>query len=120
VPDPFRYTRPAVEGLLSSAEAGVVRLPLTNNGQSVGTVTATWGGRAHQVPVVVSVRAWLLGWPGQRATATTSVQRVAPGGRAGSQVGTTTFRLGTQVESVPLRLASTVPEPSWWWRLVHN
>ncbi len=120
VPDPFRYTRPAVEGLLSSAEAGVVRLPLASSGQPVGTVTATWGGRQHQVAVVASGQAWLLGWPGQRATATTRVEAVAPGGRGGSEVGSTTYRLGAQIVSVPLRLASTVPEPSWWWRLVHN
>ncbi len=120
VPDPFRYTRPAVEGLLSSAEAGVVRLPLTSSGQPAGAVTAVWGGHPHRVAVVASGQAWLLGWPGQRATATTRVEPVAPGGRGGTQVGTTTYRLGAQVESVTLRLASTIPEPTWWWRLVHN
>lgn len=120
VPDPFRYTRPAVEGLLSSAEAGVVRFTVTRGGQPAGTVTATWGGHDYQVPVVASGQAWLLGWPGQRATATTRVRPVAAGGREGTAVATTEYRLGAQVESVSLRLASTVPEPSWWWRLVHN
>ncbi len=120
VPDPFHYTRPAVEGLLASAENGVVRLALTSPGQSVGTVTASWGGQTHRVPVVASDPAWLLGWPGQQATATTKVQPVAPGGRGGSRVGTAFYQLGTQVESVPLRLASTVPEPTWWWRLIHD
>jgi D-alanyl-D-alanine carboxypeptidase (penicillin-binding protein 5/6) len=120
VPDPFRFTRPAVEGLLSSAEAGVVRLSLTSPGQPAGTVTASWGGQAHRVPVVASGQAWLLGWPGQRASSTTSIQPVPAGGTGGTQVGTAYYRLGGQVESVPLRLASAVPEPSWWWRLIHD
>ncbi|HEV3281674.1 MAG TPA: hypothetical protein VG032_08720 [Acidimicrobiales bacterium] len=120
VPDPFRFTRPVVEVLLSSAEAGVARLPLTRPGQPAGTVTASWGGRAHQVPVVASGDAWLLGWPGQRAISETSIQPVAAGGPGGTQVGTATYRLGGQVVSVTLRLSSTVPEPSWWWRLVHG
>lgn len=120
IPDPFKFTRPAVDALLSSAESGVVRLPLVEAGQPAGTVTATWGGSPHQVAVVASSRAWLLGWPGQRATAATTVGSVSPGGRGGTQVATTTYRLGSQVASVPLRLAATVPEPSWWWRLVHN
>jgi D-alanyl-D-alanine carboxypeptidase len=120
VPDPFRFTRPVVEGLLASAEAGVVRLPLTRPGQPVGTVTASWGGRSHRVPLVASSEVWLLGWPGQRAISTTIVQSVAAGGSGGTQVGTAYYRLGGQLESVPLRLSSTVPEPSWWWRLVHD
>jgi hypothetical protein len=109
-----------VEGLLASAEAGVVRLPLTRPGQPVGTVTASWGGRSHRVPLVASSEVWLLGWPGQRAISTTIVQSVAAGGSGGTQVGTAYYRLGGQLESVPLRLSSTVPEPSWWWRLVHD
>ena len=44
-----------------------------------------------------------------------------PGGpRRDTGVGTACYTLGTQVESVPLRLAATVPEPTWWWRLLHN
>ncbi|MGH9081602.1 MAG: D-alanyl-D-alanine carboxypeptidase family protein [Acidimicrobiales bacterium] len=120
VPDPFRYTRPAVEGLLSSAEAGVARLSLTSPDQPAGAVTASWGGQAHRVPVVASGQAWVLGWPGQRAIASTSVRPVTAGDHGGTQVGTASYRLGAQVESVSLRLASTVPEPSWWWRLVHD
>ena len=50
----------------------------------------------------------------------TKLQPVPPGGEAGTRVGTALFALGTQMEAVPLRLAATVPEPSWWWRLVHN
>ena len=48
------------------------------------------------------------------------VQVVPPGGGGRARVGTGVFALGTQIEVVPLRLAATVPEPSWWWRLVHN
>ncbi len=120
VPDPFRYTRPAAEGLVSSAEAGLVRMAVARPGQPAGTATVGWGGQTHRAAVVVSRSGWLIGWPGQRAVVTTEVQPVAAGGAGGTPVGTASFRLGSQTEAVPLRLASTVPEPSWWWRLVHD
>jgi hypothetical protein len=53
-------------------------------------------------------------------TATSTLTRVPPGGRSGRPVGQATYTLGAQVETVPLKLATTVSEPSWWWRLVHN
>jgi serine-type D-Ala-D-Ala carboxypeptidase (penicillin-binding protein 5/6) len=120
VPDPFRYTRPVVEALLNAAQAGVVPVPLASKGGTVGTATAVWGGETHQVEVGAAHAVWLLGWPGQQVVATTALEPVPPGGLRGSRVGTARYSLGTQVESVPLQLSSTVPEPSWWWRLLHG
>ncbi len=120
VPDPFRYTRPVIGGLLHAAEAAIVPVTVAAAGQSVGSVTAHWGGAPHQVAVVTSVGAWLLGWPGQTVSSATRLQPVPPGGSAGTRAGFRTFALGTQIEVVPLRVAMTVPEPSWWWRLVHG
>jgi hypothetical protein len=120
VPDPFRYTRPVIEALLNAAQAGVVPVPLTSKGGTVGTATAEWGGQAHQVEVEAAHAAWLLGWPGQRVVTMTTLGTVRPGGPGGSRVGTARYSLGTQVESVPLQLSATVPEPSWWWRLLHG
>ena len=70
--------------------------------------------------VVTAQAAWLLGWPGQRVASTTALDPVPPGGPQGTRVGTALFALGTQIRAVPLRLAATVPEPSWWWRLIHD
>lgn len=120
VPDPFRYTRPVIATLLHATEVAIVPVTASTSGQSAGTVTAYWGGNRHQVGVVTSQAAQLLGWPGQRVLTATKLQVVPPGGGAGTRVGTGLFALGTQIEVVPLRLAATVPEPSWWWRLVHN
>lgn len=120
VPDPFRYTRPVIASLLHATEAAIVPVTASTPGQPVGTVTASWGGTRHQVEVVTAQGALLLGWPGQRVLTATKFQNVPPGAEAGARVGTGVFGLGTQLEVVPLRLAATVPEPSWWWRLVHN
>jgi hypothetical protein len=38
----------------------------------------------------------------------------------GTGAGHALYALGQQIESVPLTLTRTLPEPSWWWRLVHN
>jgi hypothetical protein len=120
VPDPFRYTRPVVDALLNAAQAGLVAVPVAAKGAAVGTATVVWGGEAHRVQVEAARPAWLLGWPGQQVVAVTTLGRVPPGGPGGSRVGTARFSLGTQVQSVPLQLSSTVPEPSWWWRLLHG
>jgi serine-type D-Ala-D-Ala carboxypeptidase (penicillin-binding protein 5/6) len=120
VPDPFRYTRPVIDALLNAAQAGVASVPVATKGTAVGTATVVWGGQAHRVQVEAARPAWLLGWPGQEVVAVTALDRVPPGGPRGSRVGTARFSLGNQVQSVPLQLSSTVPEPSWWWRLLHG
>ena len=120
VPDPFRYTRPVVEGLLTAAQTGVVPTTVAKAGDLVGSVTAVWGGQQHRVAVVAAQTASILGWPGQQVATATVLDPVPPGGPQGSRVGTARYSLGTQSETIPLRLASTVPEPSWWWRLIHN
>lgn len=120
VPDPFRYARPVVEGLLNATQAAVVPVAVTTEGQSVGTVTAHWGSTSHQVEVVASQAAWLLGWPGQQVAVAISLRPVRAGGPRGTRTGTARYSLGNQLEVVPLELKATVPEPSWWWRLIHN
>jgi len=89
-------------------------------GQAVGSVTATWGGQRHKVEVISSRGAFLVAWPGQQVSAASKLSPVPAGGSGGRQVGTASFALGSQVQVVPLALATTVPEPSWWWRLIHG
>lgn len=120
VPDPFRYTRPVVDALFDAAQAGVVPVPVAARGVAVGTATVFWGGQVHRVQVEAARPAWLMGWPGQQVVAVTTLGRVPPGGPRGSSVGTARFSLGSQAQTVPLQLSSTVPEPSWWWRLLHG
>jgi D-alanyl-D-alanine carboxypeptidase (penicillin-binding protein 5/6) len=119
VPDPFRFTRPVAENLLGTTEASVVPVTVSTAGKVVALVTSTWGRTHHQVPVITRVGAFVLAWPGQQVASAATLRPVGPGDAIGSQVGTATYSLGTQVESVPLQLTATVPEPSWWWRLIH-
>jgi serine-type D-Ala-D-Ala carboxypeptidase (penicillin-binding protein 5/6) len=120
VPDPLKYTRPVTEALLQATQAGMVPVAVATKGAVVGTATAVWGGQPHRVAVVAGQSASVLGWPGQQVAATTALDPVRAGGPRGSMVGTAHFTLGTQSETVALKLASTVPEPTWWWRLLHN
>ncbi len=120
VPDPFRYTRPVIGALLDAAEAGVVPTTVVSAGQTAALVSAEWGGEPHRARVVAARGATLAGWPGQRVTAVTKLVPVGPGSGSGRTVGQAVYALGTEVDEVPLKLATTVPEPSWWWRLVHD
>jgi hypothetical protein len=44
---------------------------------------------------------------------------VPSGATEGRRVGAAGFVLGSQIQLVPVELGGTLPEPSWWWRLVH-
>ena len=117
---PLLYAGPVTEGLLDAATAAVVPARLVTGGQRVMTAVVTWNGRSHTVGVVTTQGAWLLGWPGQKVTSAVTVRPVPAGARQGTGAGHVVYALGTQRESVPLTLTATLPEPTWWWRLMHN
>ena len=117
---PLRYTGPVVEKLLDAAKAVLVQVPVVSRGQSLVSATAEWNGTSHRVAVVASRGAWLVGWPGQRVVSALKLGSPPPGAVAGSRAGAAVYALGQQIQSVPLTFAGTVPEPSWWWRLVHG
>jgi D-alanyl-D-alanine carboxypeptidase (penicillin-binding protein 5/6) len=119
IADPFKFARPVAETLLAATKAAVIPVTVASAGQVAGTVSASWGGVAHHVPYVTSSGAWLPGWPGQEVSSLTRFIPVAAGSPAGAQIGTSLFAVGAQFQAVPLTLATTVPEPSVWWRLVH-
>ncbi len=120
IPDPFKFTRPVVERLLSAAEAAVVEVTVATAGQLEGSVTSTWGGVAHPAPVVAANGASLAAWPGQQVRSLLRFVGVPPGSRQGTRVGTALYAIGTEFTAVPLRLSASVPEPSWMWRLLHS
>jgi serine-type D-Ala-D-Ala carboxypeptidase (penicillin-binding protein 5/6) len=120
VPDPFRYTSPIADALLSATEAGLVQVTVSRVGTAVGSANTSWGGHTYRVPVVTARQAWLVAWPGQRVDSAPELRPVAPGSQKGSTVGSALYALGSQIQVVPLELATTVPEPSLWWRLAHH
>ncbi len=117
---PLLYTEPIVQHLLDDLEAAIVPVPVVTAGYTVGTASTEWGGARHVVPVVAADSAWLFGVPGQRVIAT--MASVAPPGATSDvgSAGAVTFTLGTQTETVPVRLVRRVPDPGWWWKMLHN
>jgi serine-type D-Ala-D-Ala carboxypeptidase (penicillin-binding protein 5/6) len=117
---PLLYAGPIVEKLLDASEAAVVPVAVARPGQAVLVAGSTWSGRTHQVNGVTERRAALLAWPGQRVISALRPRAIAPGAAARSEAGQALYALGTQIEAVPVKLTATLPEPSWWWRLVHG
>ncbi len=116
---PLLYTGPIVQHLLDASEAAVVPVPAVTEGTVVRMASADWGGVNHEVPAVATRSAWLLGLPGQRVAVTTApLSPSTESPRSGA--GTVRFTLGQQTETVPLRLLHRVPEPTWWWKALHN
>ncbi len=114
---PLLYTEPLVEHLLDTSVAEVVPVPVVATGQKVGTASTESGGAEWLVPVVAAHGAWLLGVPGERVVST-----MAPPGAetAGASAGAIRFTLGTQTETVPVRLVHPLADPGWWWKVLHN
>jgi serine-type D-Ala-D-Ala carboxypeptidase (penicillin-binding protein 5/6) len=117
---PLLYTGPVVEKLLNASEKAIVPVVVATRHQPVASAAVTWGGRTDRTQLVTSEGAWLLGWPGQRVVTGTRLDVVPPGAALGSHVGAAGFVLGSQLQLVPVELGGTLPEPSWWWRLVHD
>ncbi len=120
IPDPLHDTRPVTDRLLAGAVAAVVPDTVLAGGLRVGAVRSRWGGVTHAAPVVVSLPATVAGWPGQVAVVTVEHARRFSHGRRGQVVGTALVRLGDEAVTVPLRLATDVPAPGWWWRALHG
>jgi serine-type D-Ala-D-Ala carboxypeptidase (penicillin-binding protein 5/6) len=120
VPDVFRTAGPVAQALLAAAAAAVVQSTVATAGTTVAVATVDWGRTRYRAGVVTVRGASMAGWPTQPVTSATRMDPVPPGARAGQTVGRVVFSLGTQAETVPLKLAGPVAEPSWWWRLVHN
>jgi len=116
---PLLYTGPIVERLLDVSASAVVPVPAVAQGSVVRMAGADWGGVRHEVPAVATRSAWLLGVPGQRVAVTTPPSPPPVDGPP-SMAGTVRFTLGQQTETVPLRLLHRLPEPTWWWKVLHN
>jgi serine-type D-Ala-D-Ala carboxypeptidase (penicillin-binding protein 5/6) len=114
---PLLYTGPIVVHLLDASASAIVPIPVVTRGRVVQTASADWGGVHHEMPVVATRSAWLLGLPGQRVAVTTAP---APRDSSPSVAGSARFTLGRQSETVPLALLHRVAEPTWWWRALHN
>lgn len=117
---PLLYTGPLVEHLLDITEAAVVPLIVTQAGDQVGVATADWGGVRHEVPAIATRPAMVLGIPGQQVDVETRPAPASEPGADPDQAGTVLYRLGQQVEIVPLRRLHAVPEPTWSWRMLHD
>jgi len=120
IADPFKFTRPVVEPLLTAAQSTIVAVTVATKGAVAGSVISTWGGQPHAATYIMGTGAWIPGWPGQQVTSTTRFISVPPGATAGTRVGSSTFALGSEFQVVGLQLTRTVPEPSIWWRLAHT
>ncbi len=117
---PLLYTEPIVERLLDVSEAAIVPVPVVAAGQTVAAASTEWGGSRRVVPVVATHAAWLLGVPGQLVTATIT-SRAASGEQDGTgPTGAVRYSLGSQTEKVPVRMAHHLPDPGWWWKVIHD
>lgn len=114
---PLAAALSAARKLLDGARAAVRPVTVLPAGTVAARVVAPWApGAAASTAAPVS----MLGWPGLRATLTTSTIGSLPSSGplpAGSRVGQVSVQLGAQQQVVSLRTAQPVPGPGLGWRL---
>jgi len=81
---------------------------------SVGRVTAAWGVARPVVAAGVTV----LGWPGMTLAVKVKGRPLGDRLTDGQVVGTVTYTLGSQAQSVPARVSGAVAGPTLSWRLI--
>ena len=98
--------------LIQSAQANFEPVSIIKQGETAGSYQVPWGGTVSAIAYQdLSVSAWR----GSTLTAKSSLQQIEPDAKAGQTVG----KLSAQSLTIPLKLKSTPPQPSTWWRLSH-
>ena len=95
-------------------------MPLVASGQVLASADAEWGGTSHQVGAVASTGASMVGWPGQKVASVVRFGAVRPGARPAAWPVTPSTPWASRSSPFPSTITRTLPEPSWWWRLVHG
>jgi hypothetical protein len=117
---PLLYTGPIVEHLLDTTESAVVPVQVAEPGQTVATPTVHWAGSTRREPAEATRSAILLATPGQRVRMRTTAVTTDAAGPGHPPTTVARFTLGAQTVVVPVQLLHRLPDPSWWWKLLHN
>lgn len=106
----------ATRSLFAQVEAELqAQAPVVPSGTVVGTVQTLWGAT---VDIITDADADVVLWNGAGADAVVEFD-LGEARAAGAEVGTLTATGPLNAVSTPLSLATTVEEPSVWWRLTH-
>jgi D-alanyl-D-alanine carboxypeptidase (penicillin-binding protein 5/6) len=105
-------------GLIRSAQANFKPVTVVAEGTQAGTYELPWGG---QIKAVATKSLVLDTWAGNSIQAVNYLNDIKDGYKADEIVGSVTVpesALSGEV-SVPVKLQSTVPGPTSWWKLTH-
>ena len=107
----------AGQRLIDAAAAAVRPVPVQLPYGVVGAVQVPWGSR---VLVSSTGGASFLGWPGMAVRVTVQHQDLKAPMAAGQEIGTVSYRVGTQTVTRPATLAAAVPKAGLSWRLTRR
>lgn len=98
----------------TAKENFVVKTPV-QAGQSFGTYTTPWDGKA--VHAVAASPVSLLTWSGTSVDVSVKLDNITSHFKVGDQIGTVTATIGAKTMTVPLKLQEKLTSPTFWWRL---
>ncbi|MBW8871756.1 MAG: D-alanyl-D-alanine carboxypeptidase [Leifsonia sp.] len=104
-----------VQALLTSMKAGFHTVTAVEKGQVFGTYTTAWGARSKLIATETKT---FVVWSDTPITVDLQTRPLSSG-FTGDILGQGTFTLNGKTATVPLALASDVPDPGFGWRLAH-
>jgi serine-type D-Ala-D-Ala carboxypeptidase (penicillin-binding protein 5/6) len=107
----------AGQRLIDATAAALRPVAVSLPSSEVGRISVPWG---HEVAVQAGGGAVFLGWPGMAVKVNVAPVPLRAPLAAGQQVGTVTYRVGTQIVSKPATVGTAVPRVSLSWRLTRR
>ncbi|MCS3444142.1 D-alanyl-D-alanine carboxypeptidase family protein [Microbacterium phyllosphaerae] len=104
-----------VVAALESIRSGFHQVPVSAEGQEVGSVSTPWGAAAT---LVIGESASIFTWSDTPIEVTMDI-KTPPTYRDGTVVGSVTWTAGPNTVSAPVTIAGTIDPPTEWWRLTH-
>ncbi len=101
--------------LVESMTHGFEQTKLLVSGQTIGTMQAKWGAT---IPILAGRSAQILRWKTAFIHEQHQIQTASKAGDL--SIGTLEFSAGPQQTSTPLKLARSLPSPSFLWRLTRH
>lgn len=101
--------------LVGSVAQGFEQTKLVVPGQNIGSAQAKWSAA---IPIIAGRGAQILRWKAASIREHHQIHTVS--GARNLTIGTLEFSAGPQQTSTPLKLARSLPSPSFWWRLTRH
>lgn len=100
--------------LIAASDNGFETVKIINKGQTVGAYKTPWGVSGD---AIASQDLSVLAWRGRKVQVVAKLDKIKLPRKAGDDVGSLSVTNARKTNTVPVILKSSLPSPSWTWRI---